>query len=47
MMNFWGGEANIQSIDAVYAAGVGGGAYDLDRLGGGSSRGGLPRRCDP
>ena len=23
MMSFWGGEANIQSIDAVYAAGVG------------------------
>ena len=23
MMSFWGGEANIQSIDAVYTAGVG------------------------
>ena len=23
MMTFWGGDANIQSVDAVYAAGVG------------------------
>ena len=23
MMNFWGGDANLQSIDAVYAPGVG------------------------
>lgn len=43
MMHFWGGDANIQSTDAV---GLGRGRYDLDSLGGGSSRGGLPRRCD-
>ena len=23
MMTFWGGDANIQSVDAVYAAGMG------------------------
>ena len=23
MMNFWGGDANLQAIDAVYAPGVG------------------------